>query len=105
MPSPPKSIMSHLDKHMVDTEAELKGAKEDLMIEHSEIILYSILNQIAEKAAEQEVISVLAQNIDEERAMADWIMQNTTSLVTQLWPSVEAPVSSGKQTEVETSPK
>jgi hypothetical protein len=46
-----------------------------------------------------DAIPILSQNLDEERAMLDWIKANTPVLITQLWPDIKSSVVG---TEVET---
>ena len=80
---------------MTDAEAELRGTSEDAIVESAEIVLYDTLIQIAQKAATEvggDAIPVLTQNLDEERAMMDWIKANTPVLITQLWPDITASV-------------
>lgn len=95
IPSSSKSIENILKKHMTSMESELKGAKEDAIVESAEIVLYDMLIQLAQKAATVgggDAIPVLTQNLSEERAMMDWIKANTPVLITQLWPSITASV-------------
>jgi ferritin-like metal-binding protein YciE len=100
LPSPSNSIENFFKIHMTDAEAELRGAREDAIVESAEIVLYDTLIQIAQKAATEvggDTIPVLTQNLDEERAMMDWIKVNTPVLITQLWPDIAASVA---ETEV-----
>jgi ferritin-like metal-binding protein YciE len=100
--SSPKSIEKMLKKSMTDAEEELKGAKEDAIVESAEIVLYDMLIQFAQKASVVvggDAIPILSQNLDEERAMLDWIKANTPVLITQLWPDIKSSVVG---TEVET---
>lgn len=95
VPSSSKSIENLIKKHRTSAEAELKGAKEDAIVESAEIVLYDMLIQLAQKAATVgggDAIPVLTQNLSEERAMMDWIKANTPVLITQLWPSITASV-------------
>ena len=39
-----------------------------------------------------DAIPILTQNLDEKRAMMDWIKANTPVLITQLWPDIPASV-------------
>ena len=100
--SSPKSIEKMLKRSMIDAEEELKGAKDDAIVESAEIVLYDMLIQFAQKAsviAGGDAIPILSQNLGEERAMLDWIKANTPILITQLWPDI---TSSVVGTEVET---
>ena len=95
IPSSSKSIENSLKKHMTDAEVELRGAKEDAIVESAEIVLYDTLIQLAQKASTEvggDAIPILTQNLDEERAMMDWIKANTPVLITQLWPHIKASV-------------
>jgi ferritin-like metal-binding protein YciE len=95
IPSPSKSIENILKKHMTSMESELKGAKEDAIVESAEIVLYDMLIQLAQKASSiigGDAIPTLTQNLSEERAMMDWIKANTPVLVSQLWPDTSTPV-------------
>jgi ferritin-like metal-binding protein YciE len=92
IPSSSKSLENSLKKHMTSAEVELRGAKEDAIVESAEIVLYDTLIQLAQKASTVvggDAIPILTQNLDEERAMMDWIKANTPILITQLWPDIE----------------
>ena len=95
IPSSSKSIKNLIKKHRTNAEAELKGAKEDAILESAEIVLYDMLIQLAQKAATVgggDAIPILIQNLNEEKAMLYWIRANTPVLITQLWPSIAASV-------------
>ena len=95
IPSSSKSIENSLRKLMTDAEVELRSAKEDAIVESVEIVLYDTLIQLAQKASTEvggDAIPILTQNLDEERAMMDWIKANTPVLITQLWPDIAASV-------------
>jgi ferritin-like metal-binding protein YciE len=92
IPSSSRSLENSLKKHMTGAEVELRGAKEDAIVESAEIVLYDTLIQLAQKASTVvggDAIPILTQNLDEERAMMDWIKANTPILITQLWPDIE----------------
>jgi ferritin-like metal-binding protein YciE len=92
IPSSSKFLENSLKKHMTGAEVELRGAKEDAIVESAEIVLYDTLIQLAQKASTVvggDAIPILTQNLDEERAMMDWIKANTPILITQLWPDIE----------------
>jgi ferritin-like metal-binding protein YciE len=97
-----KSIESLLKKHMTNIEVELRGAKDDAVIESGEIVLYDVLIQLAQKAATTvggDAIPVLTQSLSEERAMMDWIKANNPVLITQLWPDISSPTVETKTIE------
>jgi ferritin-like metal-binding protein YciE len=91
--SPPKSLMNTLRSHMTSAEADLKGAKEDAVVENAEIVFYDMLTHLLQKTAvDGEAVSVLTQSLYEEKSMAEWIRSNTPIMLTQLWPDIEASV-------------
>jgi ferritin-like metal-binding protein YciE len=78
---------------MTSAEIELKGTKEDVVVENAEIVFYDMLIQLVHKInVEREVVSVLTQILDEEKSMVEWIMSNTPVMITQLWPDIEASI-------------
>ena len=62
---------------MTAAELELRGAKEDAVVENNEIILYDLLIRMTQLMKVEEAISVLTQNLNEEKSMANWIKTNT----------------------------
>jgi hypothetical protein len=50
-----------------------------------------------------DAIPILSQNLDEERAMLDWIKANTPVLITQLWPDITSSVVGTEEVETEAS--
>jgi ferritin-like metal-binding protein YciE len=102
--SSPRSIEKMLKKSMTDAEEELKGAKDDAIVESAEIVLYDMLIQFAQKASVVvggDAIPVLSQNLAEERAMLDWIKANTPVLITQLWPDITSSVVGTEEVQTE----
>ena len=90
--TPPKSLTMLAGKMMTAGELELKAAKEDAVVENSEIILYDMLIRMAQLMKVEEAISVLTQNLSEENSMADWTKTNTPETITQVWPEIEASI-------------
>ena len=90
--TPPKSLTKLVERIMTSAELELKGAKEDAIIENAEIIIYDMLTHLAEKMNATHAVPILTQSLSEERSMADWIKTNTPELVVQLWPEIEGSV-------------
>jgi ferritin-like metal-binding protein YciE len=91
--SPPKSLMNTLNRHMTSAEADLKGAKDDAVIENAEIVFYDMLTHLLQKAnVDGEAVSVLTQSLYEEKSMAEWIRSNIPIMLTQLWPNIETSV-------------
>jgi ferritin-like metal-binding protein YciE len=96
IPTPPKSLTNIFGRMMTSAEYELKAAKEDAIVENAEIILYDMLTHLAERMNAANAISILSQNLSEERSMADWIKTNTPDIVAQLWPEIEASIVMGE---------
>src|SRR5437764_4893153 len=92
IPSPPKSLTNIFRRMMTSAEYELKAAKEDAIVENAEIILYDMITHLAERMNAANAISILSQNLSEEKSMADWIKTNTPDMVAQLWPEIEASI-------------
>jgi ferritin-like metal-binding protein YciE len=76
---------------------ELIRTKEDAILEHSEIIGYKMLMQLAQRAGADDVIPILKQNLQEEESMAEWIMSHTPAMLDQLWPKIQSAVTSSKR--------
>jgi ferritin-like metal-binding protein YciE len=79
---------------------ELKGAKEDAVIENTEIVLYDMLMQLVERMGITNAISVLDQSLSEEKAMAEWIRTNAPDVLMQLWPEIESSITKRKETQL-----
>ncbi len=88
IPSPPKRMSSAMK--LIPAEQELKGAKEDAIIENAEVVMYDTLVQLAQQANVSEAIPALTQNLNEEKEMADWIRANTPAMIAQLYPQIES---------------
>jgi ferritin-like metal-binding protein YciE len=86
-----KSITSEEDRKVMDAEKELIRTKEDAIIENAEIVSYKMLVEIAGKAGLSEAVPALQQSLQEETAMANFILGNTPLVLTTLWPKLEAP--------------
>ena len=92
-----KTMAKMIGRMMTSAELELKGAKEDAVIENAEIVLYDMLMHLVEKMGITSAISVLSQSLSEEKAMADWIKTNAPDVLMQLWPEIEASIAKGKE--------
>jgi ferritin-like metal-binding protein YciE len=90
-----KSLTGDADNPLQD-EIELTRIKNDAIIEHGEIVAYTALIQLAKKAGAQDAITSLEQNLNEEKEMASWLMNNTPSMVDQMWPKIEEAITAGK---------
>jgi ferritin-like metal-binding protein YciE len=87
-----KTMAKMIGRMMTSAELELKGAKEDAIIENAEIVLYDMLMQLVARMGITSAISVLDQSLSEEKAMADWIRTNAPDILMQLWPEIEASI-------------
>ena len=87
-----KTMANMIRRMMTSAELELKGAKEDAVIENAEIVHYDMLMQLAERMGVTNAISVLAQSLSEEKAMAEWIRTNAPDVLMQLWPEIDASI-------------
>jgi len=84
-----KTMAKMIGRMMTSAELELKGTKEDAVIENAEIVLYDMLMQLVERMGITNTISVLNQSLSEEKAMAEWIRTNAPDVLMQLWPEIE----------------
>jgi ferritin-like metal-binding protein YciE len=100
--SVPKTMAKMIGRMMTSAELELKGAKEDAVIENAEIVLYDMLMHLVEKMGITNAISVISQSLSEEKAMADWIRTNAPDILMQLWPEIEASIAKREAQRVET---
>lgn len=100
IPSVPKTMAKMIGRMMTSAEFELKGAKEDAVIENAEIVLYDMLMHLVEKMGITNAISVISQSLSEEKAMADWIRTNAPDILMQLWPEIEASIAKREQAQI-----
>jgi ferritin-like metal-binding protein YciE len=84
-----ESLTDHRKKEAKSAENEIHKIKEDLMIEKAGAIAYKILLRIAEQANIPDVIPVLKQSIEEEEAVSNWITDNISAMIDQLWSKIE----------------
>jgi len=89
---PPRTLANTLKRSMTSAEQQIKSAKEDLVIENAEVIMYDTLLQLAQLMNAGDAVPVLTQNLAEERAMADWIRANTPAMITQLYPEIQSSI-------------
>ena len=95
-----KTMANMIRRMMTSAELELKGAKEDAVIENAEIVLYDMLMQLVERMGITNAISVLDQSLSEEKAMAEWIRTNAPDVLMQLWPEIEASITKRKEAQI-----
>jgi ferritin-like metal-binding protein YciE len=91
-----KSVTGKADNPLPE-EMELIRSKEDAILEHAEIIGYKMLIQLSQRANAQDAIPILKQNLQEEESMATWIMDNTPTMLDQLWPKIQSAVTSSSK--------
>ena len=63
--TPPKSLAGATKRSITDAEQELKGAKEDAVIENAEVVMYDTMVQLAQLMNAGDAIPVLTQNLNE----------------------------------------
>lgn len=102
LPTVPKSVANVMKKSATGAEQQLMAAKEDAIIENSEIVMYDTLSQLAQVMGVGEAVPVLAQNLNEEKEMADWLRANMPAMITQLYPEIQSSVTP-EQTGTETT--
>jgi ferritin-like metal-binding protein YciE len=95
-----KTMAKMIGTMMTSAELELKGAKEDAVIENAEIVLYDMLMQLVERMGIANAISVLDQSLSEEKAMAEWIRTNAPDVLMQLWPEIEASIAKREEAQI-----
>lgn len=100
IPSVPKTMAKMIGRMMTSAELELRGAKEDAIIENAEIVLYDMLMHLVEKMGITNAISVISQSLSEEKAMADWIKTNAPDILMQLWPEIEASIAKREEAQI-----
>lgn len=100
IPSVPKTMAKMIGRMMTSAELELKGAKEDAIIENAEIVLYDMLMHLVERMGITSGISALSQSLSEEKAMADWIKTNAPDILMQLWPEIEASIAKREEAQI-----
>ncbi|HWK65031.1 MAG TPA: ferritin-like domain-containing protein [Rhizobiaceae bacterium] len=61
----------------------IKGTLASYTFEHMEIMSYRLLAQAAEAAGDGETARVCTEIMDEERAMADWLFENSPDVTGQ----------------------
>ncbi len=94
-----KTMAKMIGRMMTSAELELKGAKEDAVIENTEIVLYDMLMHLVGRMGITNAISVLDQSLSEEKAMADWIRTNAPDILMQLWPEIEASIAKREEAQ------
>lgn len=94
LPAAPKGLTNAMKQSLTEAERQLVATKEDAIIENAEIVMYDTLNQLAQIMGVGDAVPVLAQNLNEEKEMADWLRANTPAMITQLYPEIQSSVTS-----------
>ena len=97
VPTAPSNISNALKRSMTPAEEELKGAKEDAIIENAEVVMYDMMVQLAQQMNVSDAIPVLSQNLNEEREMADWLRANTPVMLSKLFPEIQESIASEEE--------
>jgi ferritin-like metal-binding protein YciE len=93
IPSPPKRLANTMDRSLTEAEEQLIAAKEDATIENAEIVMYDTLSQLAQIMGVGDALPVIAQNLNEEKEMADWLRINMPAIITHLYPEIQSSIS------------
>jgi ferritin-like metal-binding protein YciE len=93
LPAAPKRLSGAMKKSITEAERQLMAAKEDAIIENAEIVMYDSLSQLAQLMGVGSAVPVLAQNLQEEREMADWLRANVPVMITKLYPEIQSSIS------------
>ena len=106
IPKYPQSMAEMMKNTMTKQEWELKRSEEDLINESAEAIYYQMLIQKAQMAGGvfQNAIEPLSLNMKDEAKMADWIKTNSPAMMAQLWPQIQAAISSASSPSSSSSP-
>lgn len=99
VPTPPKNIANIIRHSITPAEEELKGAKEDAIIENAEVVMYDMMIQLAQQMNISDAIPALSQNLNEEREMADWLRANTPVMLSKLFPEIQSSLTQKQETE------
>jgi ferritin-like metal-binding protein YciE len=101
VPTAPKNISNALKRSTTPGEEELRGAKEDAMIENAEVVMYDMMIQLAQQMNVSDAIPALSQNLNEEREMADWLRANTPVMLSKLFPEIQSSLASEREGQTE----
>jgi len=82
--------IDHDKESTKSAENEMHKIKEDVIIEKAGVISYKILLRLAEQANIQYAIDTLKENLEEEQSMSDWITDNVSAMIDELWPKIES---------------
>lgn len=92
-----KSITDDKKDNPMPEEMELMEIKQDAIAEDAEITAYetliAITQRMKEEIAQEEIISLLKQSLQEEESMKQWYRENTPMAVDVLLPKIISAVS------------
>lgn len=96
LPKFPQDMLEKMNNTMTQEEWELKKTEEDLIIENAEFSCYLMLLKKAEVAGGefQNATNTFSLNMQDELKMIDWIKDNSSGMLTQLWPQIQAKTAS-----------
>jgi ferritin-like metal-binding protein YciE len=92
LPTFPQDMLDKMNSTMVKEDWEVKKTEEDLIIENAEVSCYLMLISKAQMAGGtfQNAADTLSLNMQDESKMIDWIKNNTSNMLTQLWPEIQS---------------
>ncbi len=93
LPSYPQPMGEMMINTMTRQEWDLKGVKEDMIVENAKVTCYLILMQKDQVPGGQflNAVEPLALNMKDEQNMAGWIMTNQfAGMMTPMWPKIQS---------------
>lgn len=96
LPKFPQDMSEMMTNTMTKEELELKKTEEDLIIENAEFSCYFMLIKKAQMAGGvfQNAADILSLNMQDESKMIEWIKNNTSGMLTELWPKIQSTTAS-----------
>lgn len=96
LPKLSQGMVEKMNSTTTQEELELKKTEEDLIIENAEFSCYLMLLRKAEVAGGefQNATNTLSLNMQDELKMIDWIKDNTSDMLMQLWAQIKAKTTS-----------
>ena len=96
LPKFPQAMLDMMNSTLAKEDWEVKGTEEDLIIENAEVSCYLMLINKAQMAGGQfqNAVNTLSLNMQDEAKMIDWIKNNTSTMLTKLWPKIQSSMGS-----------
>jgi ferritin-like metal-binding protein YciE len=93
---------SSSDESLPSEEMELMKTKNDMLVEDAEVLSYKLMIKTAERFGMKDdaIISPLKQTLQEEERMAQWLIDNSPSILDYHWSKIEASLTGKSEEEV-----